>query len=176
LHAVAPQAYGAQSVVAAPPGQEPVPSHVDAVVWTPPAHDAPHGVPGTQAPPQLPPSVPTPPTHASAQVVAAPHCPSAPQVATCVSLVHSVAPGAHTPVQTPPTHVWFVQEAPFDCQLPVASQTWGCWPLHLRAVGLQVTHPPLRHTGVVAPEHAGPTSCQPVPTALHCCGCEPLQP
>jgi hypothetical protein len=55
------------------------------------------------------PTVPTVPTHASVHVVAAPHCPVASQVCTCVSLVHFVVPGTHTPPQVPPavpTHAY----------------------------------------------------------------------
>jgi hypothetical protein len=175
LHAVAPHAYGAHPDVAPPPGQTPVSSQVDAAVATPTVHVAPHEAPGTHVPLQLPPTVPTAPTHAFAHVVAAPHCPSAPHVATCVSLVQRVAPVAHTPVQAPETHVCPAQGAPVSCQLPFASHTCGCGPLHPREPGLHATHPPPRQAGV-APWHASPTSCHITPAASHRCGCAPLQP
>ncbi len=60
--------------------------------------------PGTHAPPQVE------PTHALVHVVVT-HCPSVPQVCTCVSLPHCVAPGEQTPVHAPLTHAWFVQVA-----------------------------------------------------------------
>ena len=54
---------------------------------------------------------------------AVPHCPLASQVCTPLP-EHWVAPGEHTPVQTPETHAVLVQATVPD-QLPPASQTCG---------------------------------------------------
>ncbi len=80
LQAVGPHAYGPHTVLDAP--HDPVLSHVDAAVCTPPVQDAAQTAPGTQSPPQAPPVTPVPLTHAFGQVVAAPHCPSEPHVST----------------------------------------------------------------------------------------------
>jgi hypothetical protein len=56
----------------------------------------------------------------AAQGTAAPYSPLELHVCTPL-LEHWVAPGAHTPVQVPPTQAWFEQAAPF-CQDPLPSQ------------------------------------------------------
>jgi hypothetical protein len=78
--------------------------------------------------------------------VAAPHVPVAVQAETPFAW-HSVWPGAHVPVQTPPTHVWFTQ-ATGAPHTPLSVQV--CTPLfeHWIAPGAQTVHAPFQHTGV----------------------------
>jgi hypothetical protein len=57
------------------------------------------------------------------QATAVPHAPAAVQVCTPLP-EHCVAPGAHTPVHVPLTHVWLVHAVP-TVHVPVALQVSG---------------------------------------------------
>ena len=72
------------------------------------------------------------------------------------------------PTQTSP-----VGHAP--CHAPVLVHVWGT-PVAVHCVdpGVHTTHVPSRQIGD-APLHTRPTKSQPVPVALHCCGCGPSQ-
>ena len=84
-------------------------------------------------------------------------------------MLHSVAPLEHAPVHMPALQT-FGQGVPELCHVPVASQVWGCCPLHWRAPGAQTAlpHEPAAQTyGQVAP-----VFCQ-VPVLLQVWGCSP---
>jgi hypothetical protein len=68
--------------------------------------------------------------------------------------------------------VLFVAHAePLSCQLPVALQLCGCWPLHCTWPGAhEPWHVPLTH---VLLEQTLPLFCH-MPLALQFCGCWPL--
>lgn len=83
---------------------------------------------------------------------------------------HVVCVGAHWPVHTPLTQVWFTHAVPF-CHVPVLSHVCGCVPeLHCSAPGV---HTPVQ----LPPTHAwlvhAVAFCH-VPLVLHVCGCWPL--
>jgi hypothetical protein len=56
-------------------------------------------------------------------------------------------PGAHVPVQAPPTQVWF-EQAIGAFQVPLALQVWTPLPEHCVEPGEQATHALLRQVGV----------------------------
>jgi len=59
---------------------------------------------------------------------------------------HRFAPGAHVPVQFPPTQAWFAHVAP-SRQVPVESHVCVVWPLQRFEVGLHdPEHAPPLHT------------------------------
>jgi hypothetical protein len=58
------------------------------------------------------------------------HAPELLHVSGAFIAVQPVDPAAQTPVQTPLTHVVPLHAAPLFCQVPLALQLWGCWPLH----------------------------------------------
>jgi hypothetical protein len=88
-------------------------------------------------------------------------------VCGCVPELHFSAPGAHDPVQLPPTHAWLVHAVAF-CHVPLVLHVCGCCPLHCFCVGA--------HTPVQAPathvwfEHADPVFDQ-APALVQVCGC-----
>ncbi len=81
-----------------------------------------------------------------------------------------VCPGAQTPVHAPATQAWLEHAVAF-CQVPVALQFWGCWPLHCTWPGAHTPwHVPAEQVWF---EHAEPLLCQ-APPVLQVCGCCPL--
>jgi hypothetical protein len=55
--------------------------------------------------------------------------------------------------------------------MPAGSQSWGWFPLHWPAPGMQAEQLP----ALQKEAQAAPWSFH-IPTVLHCCGCRPLQP
>jgi len=66
----------------------------------------PPAVPLADIPPVALEPVLAPPKHPFGHVAPAPHCPLSLQVASCLSVVHTVAPGPHSPAHAPATHAW----------------------------------------------------------------------
>lgn len=92
-----------------------------------------------------------------------PQAPLAVHVATLLPW-HSVWAGAQTPVQTPPTQVWFTQ-ATAAPHVPAALQVWTPLFEHCVAPGAHWVHAPFQHTGV-APEHVVWFCQWPVPSQV----------
>jgi hypothetical protein len=74
-------------------------------------------------------------------------CTSSPQLPHGTGFVW---PGAQLPVHAPLTHAWFSHVGPLFCQVPLAPQVCGCWPLHCVWPGPQLPeHIPLTHVELV---------------------------
>jgi hypothetical protein len=110
-------------------------------------------VPGTQLPPHAPPAAPVVPMHASGQVAGAPHCPSAPQVCSCVSLAHAEVPGTQLPPHAPPGMPTLPVQAYWHV---VAAAHWPSVPHACSCVSLAHAVVPGTHTPPQAPP-AAPT-------------------
>jgi hypothetical protein len=68
--------------------------------------------------------------------------------------LQSVCPGAHTPVQAPPAHVWLVQAAALP-HVPFAWQVWTPLPEHCVVAGTQTpVHAPFTQAELVHAEAA----------------------
>lgn len=115
---------------------------------------------GTHTPPQSPPTWPIVPTHAFAQVVAAPHCPFALHVSTCVSLVHRVVLGVQAA-----SHWGAVIEP--STQVPAVLHVSGVAPSHPVVSGV---HSPVHAPAVHRYEHGVhplPQACGSVWSFMH---------
>jgi hypothetical protein len=110
-----------------------------------------------------------PDVHVPVHGDAIPHWPVWSQVCTPLPW-HVVWVGAQTPVQTPPTHVWF-SHATVDPHVPVAPHfSVPLVVVHCTAPGEHSTHAPFQQMAVV-PAHVV-WFCH-MPDVLHCCTTEP---